>query len=80
MNEDKISLKPCPFCGSVDVHIKNDSKTRRAHYFVMCEFCGAKSAEMTTGWPPRVDIERRTVFYNQAAKEYVANAWNRRVK
>lgn len=73
-------LKPCPFCGSKDVYIENVSKRSRAHYIVLCAGCGARSREVTTGWPPRVEVERRTPFYREEAQKSAAEAWNRRAE
>ena len=57
-------LKPCPFCGSTDVHLLACINIREPEKMIFCMKCGAG---MISGWFKEED-------------ERLIEMWNRRMK
>lgn len=76
MDEKKIELKPCPFCGG-EAFVAFCGKSSVAYWrgviLVKCEFCGAASKGVFYEGPP---IE--APLTNTIGAEKAAAYWNRR--
>ena len=48
MTMSKLQMKPCPCCGSQDVHVEK-AYTGTSGYFVECYSCGLQTAAWLTG-------------------------------
>lgn len=73
-----VELKPCPFCGSKDIVIKNQYSSKRDAYYTLaqCVLCGANTRTSTnfTNYDPSSEE-----FWKSDSVQEVATLWNTRV-
>ena len=59
-----VNLKPCPFCGSENVRVRDYSDPMIYYYFVICKECKSKSGNFgikekaIEAWNRRAEDER----------------------
>lgn len=72
-----VELKPCPFCGSTDIIIKNQYSSKRDAYYTLaqCVLCGANTRTSTnfTNYDPSSEE-----FWKSDSVQEVATLWNTR--
>lgn len=59
----KISLNPCPFCGSIDLELQSDYRDSKYYWEVLCNGClkgtGDTKEEATESWNKRTDTNAK---------------------
>jgi len=73
-----VELKPCPFCGSTEIGVRNQMSTRfKAFYtLVECSVCGANTrTSMNTTEADPYD----KAFWESDSVQEVAKLWNMRI-
>lgn len=72
-----VELKPCPFCGSADIVVKNQFSSKHNAYYTLveCVFCGANTR--TSMHLTDADPNSEEFWKSDSVKE-VAMLWNTR--
>lgn len=68
-----MELKPCPFCGSLNVFLQEDTFAKcDAYYYIKCCNCGARGPRLESSWECGFGYE------HDEAEEIVSKEWNER--
>lgn len=73
-------MKPCPFCGGVDVFVKYNGSKNGLFYYVECETCGGRTKGVCRPWRDVPEKEADPHEWDCQQAMMVSRLWNRRVE